>query len=420
MGISGFEILILTTVSPFLLANSKIRSFAVSNQRLLHLLSLAGLAAYLIKKPVWRLFAVGFGVTMSCLSWATTLHAESTHVNGLEVRILGLALGLILSVTLKFAWWTNNPVWPIMHAKNGGWNGTGLALGLISTLWFTGRAPPGPPVVTPIRKGPTSYLTACGIAGLFFGLHSLLSDTSTMILWVWEGYPIRGPYSATHGWMTAAAMTAGLILGLYQPAMLSSWTAYAIGCAGAATLTLHHNWLGFYGALTTGAYLMGLCVPLIRHAARRSPATSFGLGFLIYNFMVLFHVWVVAYAFVPGGPLVREHTDWVMLSMMGLIGCGVFDMTSVRARPPSRAPGRTSQHRKYHSAAAMLVNILFACATIRRIPTNDYAPYHGEARLLTAGIWTIHFSLDNNMWSSEQRMRNLMRDMELDVVGLLE
>lgn len=420
MGISGFEASIMTTVSPFFLANAKVRSFAVNNQRLLHLASLAGLAAYLVEDPVWRLLAVGFGVTMSCLGWVTTLHADSMLDNRIETRVLGLAVGLILSATLKFAWWTNNPVWPIMHAENGGWNGTGLALGLLSALQFTRTAPPTPSE-TSAQKGGRSYLAACGIGGLFFGLHSLLSDTSTMILWVWEGYPIRGPYSATHGWMTAVAMTAGLLLGLHHPNLISTWSAYAIGCVGATYLTLHPNWVGYYGALTIAAYLMALCVPLIRHASRRSPATSFGLGFLIYNVMVLFHVWVVAYAFVPGGPLVRERTDWVMLTMMFLIGCGVFDMTSARARSPKHAAPRVrSQHRKYHGAAAMLVNILFACATVRRAPADNHKPYHGDDHLLTAGIWTIHFSLDNHMWSSEYRMRDLMRDLELDVVGLLE
>lgn len=422
MGISGFEILIMTTVSPFFLANRKIRSFAVANQRCLHLTSLAGLAAYLLKQPVLRLFAVGLGVAMSCFSWATTLHAESAHGARLEGRVLALSVGLVLSATLKFAWWTNNPVWPIMHAENGGWNGTGLVLGVLSVLRFTRGPPLTERDAAPSGATGSSYLAACGVGGLFFGLHSLLSDTSTMILWVWEGYPLRGPYSATHGWMTASAMTAGLLLGLHHPRVITSWPVFALGSAGAAVLTLNHNWAGYYGALVTAAYLMALCVPLVSHAARKSPATTFGLGFLIYNFMVLFHVWVVAYAFVPGGPLVRERTDWVMITMMALIACGVLDVGLARSRAaPREAPRRsTSQHRRYHGAAALLVNLLFACATMRRVPANDYEPYHKEDRLITAGIWTIHFSLDNDMWSSEYRMRDLMREMELDVVGLLE
>jgi len=55
-----------------------------------------------------------------------------------------------------------------------------------------------------------------------------------------------------------------------------------------------------------------------------------------------------------------------------------------------------------------------------RFPTNDYVPYHKEDKVITAGIWTIHFSLDNDMWSSERRMRDVIKELELDVVGLLE
>ena len=135
--------------------------------------------------------------------------------------------------------------------------------------------------------------------------------------------------------------------------------------------------------------------------------------------MVLFHVWVVAYAFVPGGPLVREHTDWIMLTMMTLIGFGVYNYNALTPPSPQRSPSR-SQHRTYFSVATIVINVLFLCAAYARFPTYDYTPYHAEDAVLTAGIWTIHFSLDNDMWSSERRMRDLIKELELDVVGLLE
>ncbi|CAI7174470.1 CPS_collapsed_G0006400.mRNA.1.CDS.1 [Saccharomyces cerevisiae] len=53
-------------------------------------------------------------------------------------------------------------------------------------------------------------------------------------------------------------------------------------------------------------------------------------------------------------------------------------------------------------------------------PTGIPQPYHPDSQLITAGIWTIHFGLDNDMWASEDRMINLIKDTELDVVGLLE
>jgi hypothetical protein len=423
MGISGYEALVMSTVAPALLAIRPLRFLVVKNQRITHLLSLAGLLAYLVENPVLRLFTVGFGVWMSCLGWAATLYSDSVQAARLEARILAWIVGLLMSSVAKFAWYTNNPIWPIMHAANGGWNGTGLVLALLAALRFTRRAPlqGGNPVED---KSGSALLSAFGIGGLFFALHSLLSDTSTMILWVWDGYPIRGPVSNVHAWYTIAAMTAGVVAGVSRPALVTTWTAYGVACVGAALLTLYHRWVGYYGALALAAYLMAISIPLISSAAKKSPAVTFGLGFFIYNIMVLFHVWVVAYAFVPGGPLVREHTDWIMITMMLLIGAGVFDLISQQAKSGRKKADRrrptNTNHRKYHFGTLGVLNILFLCANFLRFPTNDYKPYHAKDRLLTAGIWTIHFSLDNDMWSSEYRMRDLIKEMELDVIGLLE
>ena len=418
MGISGYEAFVLVSVSPLLLAGP-LRSLIINNQRAVHLLSLTGVAAYLVVDPVYRLFAVGFGVAMSTLGWVATLHAESIHEARFESKILSLLVGLILSTTAKFAWQTNNPIWPIMHAANGGWNATGLIIGVVAALRFTRRAPLTSGSSDHVKRGST-ILAACGIGGLFFGLHSLLSDSSTMILWVWEGFPIRGPYFSTHGWCTIAAMSVGLFVGISSPSFAGSWGMFAAGTSGAMILTFYSHWFGYYGGLTIAVYLMAAAVPLISNASKKSPATTFGLGFFIYVFMVLFHVWVVAYAFVPGGPLVREHTDWIMFSMIGLLGAGVLDYNSSQPRKQPVRRSSPSQHKKYFGLSTIIVNVLFLCAAFMRFPTNDYKGYHANDRVLTAGIWTIHFSLDNDMWSSEYRMRDLIKEMELDVVGLLE
>ncbi|KAI1881498.1 hypothetical protein JX265_000324 [Neoarthrinium moseri] len=422
MGISGYEALVMSTISPLFLGVKSIRSLVINNLRVCHFLSLAGLLAWMIKDPAYRLFTVGFGVWMACLSWAATLFSDNVHEARLESKILAWTVGLILSSTVKFAWWTNNPIWPIMHAANGGKNEIGLALAVMAAWRFTRRAPLNTGVAPDNTVAGSAFLSALGIGGLFFGLHSLLSDTSTMILWVWEGYPIKGPLSTTHGWLTVATMTAGLLTGISHPRLVSTWSGYGIGCVGAAVLTSYHNWLGYSGALLTAFYLTAIASPLLAQAAQKRPATTFGLGFLIYNFVVLFHVWVVAYAFVPGGPLVREHTDWVMITMMVLIGGGVWNLTSTNARRrESRKPFPSqTQHRKYHSSALVLINVFFLISAYFRFPANDYKPYHEDSRVLTAGIWTIHFSLDNDMYSSEYRMRDLIKELEIDVVGLLE
>lgn len=421
MGISGYEAFILSTISPLFLGFKSFRALVVRNLRLFHLLSLTGILAWKVTEPAYRLLAVGCGVSISCLSWAATLFSESTHEARLESKLLAWAAGLVLSSTMKFAWRTNNPIWPIMNTANGGHNALGLGLAVLASLCFTRHVPLTSGTPANGGRGGSSILAALGVGGLLFGLHSLLSDTSTMILWVWEGYPVRGPISAPHGWFTLASMTAGLITGIYRPRLVSTWSFFGVGCVGAAILTLHANWFGYYGALVIAFYLMAVSIPLLTAASQSNPAITFGLGFFIYNFVVLFHVWVVAYAFVPGGPLVREHTDWIMITTMLLIGAGVFSLASRNAhsRQILKSAAQTRQ-RNYFNLLLAVINIFFLATAYTRFPTNDYEPYHAESRVMTAGIWTIHFSLDNDMWSSEYRMRDLIKELEIDVIGLLE
>ncbi|KAI3395657.1 hypothetical protein diail_1023 [Diaporthe ilicicola] len=424
MGISGYEAFVMSTISPFLLAIGPLRTLVVQNLRIVHLLSLSGLLAFLVTDPVGRLSTVGFAVWMQCLAWAATFYADSVHEGRLESRIMAWMAGLLASSIAKFMWQTNNPIWPIMHGENGGWNYTALLLAVPAALRFTrlGVLSGGD---SGSRKDGSALLSALSIGGLLFGLHSLLSDSSTMILWVWDGYPIRGPTANTSAWYTIWAMTGGLLLGLFRPQVVNTYAFYAFGCVGATILTYSSHWFGYLGALITATFLMAISHPLITNAAKKNPAVTFGLGFFVYNFMVLFHVWVVAYAFVPGGPLVREHTDWVMLTTFLLIGAGFLDINNINSskkagKRPIRNGSSPKPHRRYHLSILGVLNLLFLGAAFLRFPTNDYKPYHGDANLITAGIWTIHFSLDNDMWSSERRMRDLIKELEIDVVGLLE
>lgn len=424
MGLSGHEVVVMSSISPMLLGIPFLHRLVVQNIRWVHLSSLVGLLAWLVKDPALRLLTVGFAVSMSCLGWSAAWYAERGHSGRLNARVLSWGIGLILSSIAKFANHTNNPVWPIMHSGNGGWNKTGFILAVFAVLRSTQESRVDGGNYRPSGKSKGSAaLAALGLGGLFFAMHSLLSDSSTMILWVWEGYPVRGPLAAPHGALTILAMSLGLILGLTFPAFLGSWTAFGIGSIGAAVLTCYSHWTGFYGALVLSVYVMGVAPVLMASAVQHSPATTFGFGFFIYNFMVLFHVWVVAYAFVPGGPLVREHTDWVMITTMLLIGAGVFSALVTNAQASSPKSKTTKRGRKlssYYVHILLGLQLFSAAIAFLRFPTNDYQPYHKDEKVITAGIWTIHFSLDNDMWSSERRIRDAIKELELDVVGLLE
>lgn len=85
-----------------------------------------------------------------------------------------------------------------------------------------------------------------------------------------------------------------------------------------------------------------------------------------------------------------------------------------------------------------VLSVLSLLATLYRWPANAPRPHRPGPRILRAGIWTVHFGIDNEGRDSQRRMRDLIgyitflrrgiceshvtfnRDMELDVVGLLE
>ncbi|GFF52829.1 protein cwh43 [Aspergillus udagawae] len=423
MGISGYEAAIIAYMSPLLLAIPTLKTAVAKYPRLFHFLSLSGLLAYKVQNPTNRLFVTTFSVACNALTWSGIFHAEKAQSSRLESRILAWGIGLIMSSVAKFACATNNPVWPTMHAENGGWNKMGLLLGILAVLRSHRKPVPSGGDYFPStgKKGP-SLLAAFGMGGLLFAMHSLLSDSSTMISWVWEGYPVRGPIAVPHGALTIFSMGAGLVYGLFCPRVAGSWTAFGIGSLGAALLTCYSHWTGFYGGLALAFYVMAVAPVLISSAARHSPATTFGLGGLVYVFLILFHVWVVAYAFVPGGPLVREHTDWLMAATMLSIGAGVFSAAITNSSSPKAktiSPNGRRQ-RSYYVYVLAVLQLLSIAVAYLRFPTNDYTPYHKEDKVATLGIWTVHFGLDNDMWSSERRMRDVIKELEIDVIGLLE
>jgi len=427
MGISGFEAVLFVTLSPFFLGITSIRQKVATQPSYFHLASLLAIAAYLIRDPTCRLLTVGLGLAISNLVWMGQLHhAASTNSARFQRLAYVFGLGLILSSVAKMAFYTNNPIWPIMKGDNGGWNKTGIFFALIACARLYQRQVTISTSVVPTTGSKGGLLPALGLAGLIFGLHTLLCDSSTLILWVWDGYPVTGPLVIPHGAITIIVMGLGLLASGYLPqSTLQSWRTFGAASVGAAFLSLFAGWFGYFGGLVLGFYLMAI-TPAFLHSASSSPnpGSVFGLAFLVYDILVLAHVWVVAYAFVPGGPLLRERTDLITFIMMSCIAAGVVSLQRKSSAPKHdhhRGPNTVyTRHNNYARITVALFSILACTIAFLRFPQYNYKPYHPDAHLFTAGIWTVHFGIDNEMWASEIRMRDALKDLELDVVGLLE
>ncbi|KAF9954576.1 hypothetical protein BGZ65_003934 [Modicella reniformis] len=423
MGLSGYEAFLFCNISAVFLGLNFIRRGIERAKGFVHLLSLVGVVSYQIADPAKRLIAVAAGFSLSLLTWGATLFGQR-HQNGRAERgVLTLALGLILHNVVKQAWWANNPIWPIMNEKTGGQNNLGLALGVLASIQVMLRKNPGAdePQTIQTKHGESWFLAAIGAGGYLFCLHSMFTDSSTISRWSLGGYPNTGPQPIPGGLMVIAAMSMGLTLSSKRR-WATSLIWWVIGTAGLGVLHFVEGDIGFAGGIVFTVYVLSLFPTLFRSLSRQPPGQTYLVAMLVYNILTLAHVWVVAYAFVPAGEMMREHTDYVLVVMQTCLLLGTFNSntTAWSAITATRSQSTFSVARLYTKLS--LVGLMAASLTIcyRRFPKSVPQPYHPDHKLITAGIWTIHFAIDNDMYNSEIRMRDVIKDLELDVVGLLE
>lgn len=89
------------------------------------------------------------------------------------------------------------------------------------------------------------------------------------------------------------------------------------------------------------------------------------------------------------------------------------------------------------STALAILSVASLLVSMYRMPSASPHPHRPGPRIVRAGIWTVHFGIDNEGYDSQRRIRDLVRyvlayilalssiqsfrrDMELDIVGLLE
>ena len=91
---------------------------------------------------------------------------------------------------------------------------------------------------------------------------------------------------------------------------------------------------------------------------------------------------------------------------------------------PSTAPLTPIPHlaRRYIRTTLALIAVVALIGPLSKSakPAPTPVSAHSRARIVNAGIWAVHFGIDNAGRDSQRSMRDLFRDMDLDLVGLLE
>ncbi|KZP00656.1 hypothetical protein CALVIDRAFT_475938 [Calocera viscosa TUFC12733] len=419
--ISGSEIALLSTWSPIVLVIPPFRRFASTQPGqglLLALGCMAGLGAWRFDKVLNRLFAVvaaNMIQTAAAAAYWSTSPRDGT--NGLH-----LGLGIILSVVIKMANHANLPTWPIIDKDQGGLHEIATSLAALAVLEKVFRPTKNAissAVAFRAEQSYTVYLASCGGMGaLIFAIESLVSDVGILVSWSWTGYPITGPTVLPHGVFVVVCMSLGLALSATRiGALLPRSPLYLLLGSGTCYVMYHYrDWAGFAGGLGMATFVMSILPAFLDMVSVYPPGMTWFLVWTVNNLFDLAHVWVVAYAFVPGGVYLRERTDLVLTWMMSLlVFSGIaLSFTQPRTYALSSWPFRSAPY------VLVLLTVAALAVTMYRVPTKPPIPHRAGDRIITAGIWTVHFGIDLEGRDSQRRLRDLIGGMELDVVGLLE
>lgn len=429
MGISGYEaVIIVTFIGPLILGLPIVGSLFKKFLALSRLLAVIfGVGAFKVADPEKKLIGCALGTMCSVISISNELKAflkERSRLNAFAVSNL---LGLLVSSVLKFANYSNNPIWPVMHKENGGWNGTGIFVGLTFALWTgssinTKNAFKNSEKQLSYQGIGSKFLAALGFGAYMFSINSYLSDSHTLITWSWNGYPVEGPTAISGAIPHFLSFALGILASLAIDTRKLTSIPYNLVFGGLACFVLYQfdGWFGFLGACGYCFYLASLAPIIVSSISDTNNVLWLSFGFFVYTIFSLASTWIVAYAFVPMGWVLRERTDIVLFSSYLTIALGVVHSSSKFDRFEARISHNSRQTLIYLFKVLSIISTFVLAATINRYPTSLPTPFNAESQSFTAGIWCVHFGLDNDMWSSEVRMRDLISDAEVDIIGLLE
>ncbi|KIY68857.1 hypothetical protein CYLTODRAFT_489477 [Cylindrobasidium torrendii FP15055 ss-10] len=427
LGIAGHELAFLAVLSPFLLSRIPDNKLV---DAVLHLLSFAALGAYALPRPLYRLLVV----TPAAMA-AVMVQARAWSRDSSTYQATVTSLGFLIGSLLKHANHSNNPIWPSVNADSGGYNRTGILLALVAliqTLLRTSTPVSSSKFSAPAPSGAhqiSAISAALPLGSLFYILHTLYTNTSTIIACTWTGYENgspRGPLPHLYGALTLLFQCAGIIYGMLVPLedhLSIPHAAFLVAYASTSLSVFYYypDWAGYIGGLCYGAFAMAILPRALSRASasasRRGPAIVFGWAMVIYVMLMLAGVWTVAYAFVPGGVYLRERTDLVYTVHLACL----LPLFWPSGRSASRNSDRINATTKVRTMVVMFVVCALAVAsTLHRLPSHAIQPFRSGPRIVRSGIWTIHFGVDNAGRDSQRSILRVVKDLELDVIGLLE
>ena len=341
--------------------------------------------------------------------------------------------GLMLVNLTKFAFVSNNPIWPIVYEDYC----LLLLLACLIGLYLLGE--PSPVGCSEydsdnveyhqIPSGQTHRKTikqALNIGAWLYLFENFMSEPTTVQLWsMADSY--NKNIIITSDLTTLMIMVITALVAFKGPRIRALYIM-------ASAIVFYYFPMVHEVRLLAGVCMLSFlfaCLPakfMIQERSCNAKATS--LAMLVYIALSIAHMAGVAYAFMPMGWVLRERTDLVLFGALLLSQLGSLD----------------SNHAKLLTSYAVrrqffkTLSVMLAVAVVIRSAKLHLKPNALKSHLSTdnddvslmirqdfdslpiirIGIWAVHFGIDKNLRSSEHRMSRLIESLDLDVIGLVE
>ena len=115
--------------------------------------------------------------------------------------------------------------------------------------------------------------------------------------------------AVSHGYSILLTSSLSLYFSLHFPSLGLHPAFWAFGLASMAVLLECENWVGYAGALGLAAFLPPLARPILQVALKGDPIKMLLGAWLVADLLAFLQVLTVAYAFIPGGMVMREKTN---------------------------------------------------------------------------------------------------------------
>uniref|UniRef100_A0A915IWL6 Uncharacterized protein n=1 Tax=Romanomermis culicivorax TaxID=13658 RepID=A0A915IWL6_ROMCU len=424
LDLTGYEALVVVLFSPILLKIeflSKILRKTSMGAQFVDSMIVLSLLSFQMPTTLCRLCTVAFGAFWAALKMA--IDFSSSEDDDRDEIVMGYTTGYVAVLTSRIFYKTITP------AFNDHFSNWTIFVVCATNIFFSSL--PAADKETPRKRPPLKcslcrcYLgTAAGFGSLLYVKLSIFGEMSVPFRWFNDS---KQDHSTTldsnpNSLLILACLICGYFIGDKFPLMILHplWSL-----AGLLSFSGIYKLSDYEGLLS--ACILAIFVGSLWSIYSRSfleccrPAMVFTGAMFFYLLPAFYAVWTVAYNFVPLG------TPCLSLSKIAFFPGWLMFFISLDLFARWCRQDIISFNQRRHRRSAWLVILslfLLSCGGMYNRFTN-WTKLNSSKNItdidhVTAMIWTYHFGYDNDGWPSLERTANLIKDIDADIVGLLE